>query len=165
MKDLLAFLRLAENPRDGVAAARVLMLIPGIGPKRAASLVQKLSAARHDFRAWKDYAAPVQGTEIWLPFVELMTALSTPDSRAGSIAAQVHRFLDRAGEWVERAAHDDETLEVMTARFASAWTQAIAQEAPGFGPAEMDLLALDIELNAQGLAFVANVKRASPPRA
>ena len=52
VKDLLAFLRLAENPRDAVAGARVLMLIPGIGPKRAAGLIQKLGAARHDFRVW-----------------------------------------------------------------------------------------------------------------
>ena len=34
VKDLLAYLRLAENPRDAVSAARALMLIPGIGPKK-----------------------------------------------------------------------------------------------------------------------------------
>jgi glyoxylase-like metal-dependent hydrolase (beta-lactamase superfamily II) len=78
---------------------------------------------------------------------------------APAIAAQVRRFLDRAGAWVEQAARGDETPEAMTTRFARAWTQAIAEEAPAFGPAEMDLLALDIELNAQGLAFAANAKR------
>jgi glyoxylase-like metal-dependent hydrolase (beta-lactamase superfamily II) len=81
------------------------------------------------------------------------------------IAAQVRRFLERAGAWVEQAARGDETPEAMTASFARAWTEAIAQEAPKFGAAEMDLLGLDIELNAQGLAYVANAKRASLPRA
>ena len=35
VKDLLAFLRFAENPRDRVAAFRVLQLLPGIGPGTA----------------------------------------------------------------------------------------------------------------------------------
>ena len=37
VKDLLAFLRLAENPRDLMAGTRVLMLLPGVGPKKATS--------------------------------------------------------------------------------------------------------------------------------
>ncbi len=78
-----------------------------------------------------------------------------------SIATQVRRFIDRAGEWVDQAAEGDESQAAMTTRLAKAWTAAILQEAPSFGPAEMDLLALDIELNAQGLAFAANAKRAA----
>ena len=38
VKDLLAFLRLAENPRDEVAAARILPLMPGVGPVKARQL-------------------------------------------------------------------------------------------------------------------------------
>ena len=38
VKDLVSILRLAENPRDVVAAVRVLSLLPGIGPKRARAL-------------------------------------------------------------------------------------------------------------------------------
>jgi glyoxylase-like metal-dependent hydrolase (beta-lactamase superfamily II) len=78
-----------------------------------------------------------------------------------SIAAQVRRFIDHAGKWVEEAAKGDETPAAMTTRLSRAWTDAILQEAPSFGAAEMDLLALDIELNAQGLAFAANAKRAA----
>jgi hypothetical protein len=35
VKDVLAILRWAENPRDGVAAFRALQLLPGIGPATA----------------------------------------------------------------------------------------------------------------------------------
>lgn len=80
---------------------------------------------------------------------------------APAIAAQVRRFVDRADAWVEEAARGDEDVVAMTARLARAWTDAIRAEAPHFGPTEMDVLALDIELNAQGLAFVANAKRAA----
>jgi glyoxylase-like metal-dependent hydrolase (beta-lactamase superfamily II) len=77
-----------------------------------------------------------------------------------AIAAHVVRFLDLAAEWVEQASRGDETVEAMTARLAKAWEQAIAREAPAFGGAERKLLELDVELNAQGLAFVADARRA-----
>jgi len=78
---------------------------------------------------------------------------------AGELALQLVRFLDRAGAWVEDAARGDEPVDAMTARLARAWADAIAEEAPQFGDLEKKLLGLDVELNAQGLAFVANAKR------
>ena len=44
VKDLLAFLRLAENPKDLMAGTRVLMLLPGVGPKKARALMDSLAA-------------------------------------------------------------------------------------------------------------------------
>ena len=44
VKDLLAFLRLAENPRDLMAGTRVLMLMPGVGPKKARGLLDTIVA-------------------------------------------------------------------------------------------------------------------------
>ena len=43
VKDLMAFLRLAENPRDLMAGTRVLMLLPGVGPKKAQALIERLA--------------------------------------------------------------------------------------------------------------------------
>ncbi len=77
-----------------------------------------------------------------------------------AIAAQVVRFLDRAEGWVSAASESGETTDVLQARFEAAWWSAIAEEAPHFGPDEKKLLALDVELNAQGLAFAANAMRA-----
>ena len=51
VKDLLAFLRLAENPRDRVAAFRVLQLLPGIGPGTARRALALLEAGNFDFAA------------------------------------------------------------------------------------------------------------------
>ena len=55
VKDLMAFLRLAENPRDVMAGTRVLMLLPGVGPKKARALMDLLAdgqaseaATRHE---------------------------------------------------------------------------------------------------------------------
>jgi glyoxylase-like metal-dependent hydrolase (beta-lactamase superfamily II) len=82
-----------------------------------------------------------------------------PYEDAAAIAAQVTRFLDRAGAWVEQASRGDETVPEMTRRLAVAWEQAIAEEAPAFGETERRWLALDVNLNAQGLAFTADQQR------
>jgi glyoxylase-like metal-dependent hydrolase (beta-lactamase superfamily II) len=82
---------------------------------------------------------------------------------AQAIAAQVTRFVDRAGEWVAEAALGTETVPEMTVRFARAWRAAIAEEAPSFGPEEAKFLAFDVDLNAQGLAVVADATRRAAP--
>src|SRR5659263_295939 len=59
VKDLVSFLRLAENPRDAMAGLRVLGLVPGIGPKTAAALLDSLGAAGGDFQAaWAGARVP-----------------------------------------------------------------------------------------------------------
>ena len=68
------------------------------------------------------------------------------------IAAQLRRWIDRADAWVRDPNASQAWLE-------DRWREAIREEAPTFGPAEMKLLALDIELNAQGLAFAAESLR------
>lgn len=79
------------------------------------------------------------------------------------IAAQVRRFVDRAATWVEEAARGEEPAPAMEARLASLWWEAIAEEAPRFGAEEKELLRLDVELNAQGLAYAAGALRSAPP--
>ena len=59
VKDLVSFLRLAENPKDSMAGLRVLGLVPGIGPKTAAALLESLGAAAGDFpAAWSGARVP-----------------------------------------------------------------------------------------------------------
>ena len=45
VKDLLSILRWADNPRNGIAAFRVLQLMPGMGPANAERCVTALRAA------------------------------------------------------------------------------------------------------------------------
>ena len=46
----MAFLRLAENPRDVVSGTRLLPLLPGIGPGKARQLMDMLLGGRRQFR-------------------------------------------------------------------------------------------------------------------
>lgn len=78
---------------------------------------------------------------------------------APSLAAQLRRFLDRAEAWVDEAARTDDAEAPLVAGLEAKWWAAVAEEAPAFGEAERRLLALDVRLNAQGLAHAALVRR------
>ena len=58
VKDLLAFLRLAENPRDLIAGSRLLALLPGIGPHKAKNLMAMLAQPPGGFAAWREWKPP-----------------------------------------------------------------------------------------------------------
>lgn len=75
VKDLLAFLKLAENPRDLVAGMRVLMLLPGVGGKRSERLLTQLAKAEGQFEVWRDAVPAAAAEPHWDSFVSLMTAL------------------------------------------------------------------------------------------
>lgn len=79
------------------------------------------------------------------------------------IASQLRGWIDRADAWVQQCAASDESLDAMTKRLEVLWRDAIVADAKarnlGFGEAEFATLALDVELNAQGLAYVADVAR------
>ncbi len=54
IKDVLCFLRWAENPRDSLAASRALQLCPGIGPALARRACDHLGARQFAFEALRE---------------------------------------------------------------------------------------------------------------
>ena len=50
VKDLLAFLRLAENPRDVVSGSRLLPLLPGVGPTESPTVDGNAPGGRRQFQ-------------------------------------------------------------------------------------------------------------------
>lgn len=51
VKDVLAFLRIAQNPKDVVSWYRVLLLHEGIGPKKAQEILSKISSNEWDVKS------------------------------------------------------------------------------------------------------------------
>ena len=76
VKDVLAILRWAENPRDQVAALRVLKLMPGVGPAAARRGLELFAGARQDFAALAAYKPPAAAQEHWPALVVLMRELA-----------------------------------------------------------------------------------------
>src|SRR6266550_1441511 len=73
VKDVLAALRFAENPRDRVAGFRVAQLVPGVGPAGAARLLDRLAAL--DPAAMLAGSAPPRAGAEWKDFAALFAAL------------------------------------------------------------------------------------------
>jgi DNA helicase II / ATP-dependent DNA helicase PcrA len=63
VKDLLAVLRVLENPRDEMAWFRVLLLMDGIGPATAGRIVEHVSQHRFDPRSVRGFSTPPSARE------------------------------------------------------------------------------------------------------
>jgi DNA helicase II / ATP-dependent DNA helicase PcrA len=94
VKDLLAVLRWADNPKNRVAAFRALQLLPGVGPATAERCFVHFEAAAHAWGTLAGFAAPPAAGEAWSRFCALMTALAQPE---GPWQGQ----LARVREWFE----------------------------------------------------------------
>ena len=79
VKDVLAVLRWAENPRDRVAGFRVAQLLPGIGPAIAGRLLDSVAQDEAP-GAIARFQAPARASEEWPRFVGLMAKLCGRES-------------------------------------------------------------------------------------
>ncbi len=93
VKDVLAVLKLAENPADRVAGLRVLQLLPGIGPGTARRLLDAAAAAGHGLAGLAALTPPVAARGLWQPLAGLLSELETASVWAGQIE-RVRRFYD-----------------------------------------------------------------------
>ena len=106
IKDVLAFLRWAENPRDRVAGFRVVQLLPGAGPATAARVLERIAESTDAVEALGDVKPPAAAAEHWPAFVE---AVRLVRSRAAGWPAE----LDLVRRWYEphlNRIHDDAML-------------------------------------------------------
>lgn len=75
VKDVLAVLRLAENPGDRIAGFRVLQLMQGIGPTTADQALRAMQSALDPVIGLKAFAPPKRAAEDWPGFVALYAQL------------------------------------------------------------------------------------------
>jgi DNA helicase-2/ATP-dependent DNA helicase PcrA len=73
VKDLLALLRWAENPRDRIAGFRVVQLLPGAGPATAARVLEHVGNS--GLRGLDEMDPPAATAEHWPAFVETVRAV------------------------------------------------------------------------------------------
>ena len=75
VRDVLAVLRLAQNPRSRAACLRAAALVPGIGVATARRLADALESAPDPASALTGFRAPAAAAEAWSGFVALYASL------------------------------------------------------------------------------------------
>ena len=108
VKDVLAVLRWAENPRSRMAGFRAARLLPGIGPATAARLQDAMDAAANPLAAMRAFAVPPAAAADWAAFVAVYASLR--DARAGWPVD-----LDVVTRWYEphlQRIHDDAAVRL-----------------------------------------------------
>ena len=111
VKDLLAILRWADNPKNRLAAFRALKLVPGVGPASAAQ-----AFTRFEIHGWPSLA-PLDPA-----LARLMVDIAAPDAPWAGQVARVREWygphLERLHEQAQVRAGDLAQLERIATQFA-----------------------------------------------
>jgi len=134
IKDVVALLRWARNPRDRVSGFRTLQLLPGMGPRGAARLLDHISQAPAGAALLAEYPVAASAQAAWPGFVNLLEELAQPQS---PWPAPFERACQWYGEQMERLFED--------ARVRSADVQQLARIAATYPSLERFLTELTLD--------------------
>jgi DNA helicase-2/ATP-dependent DNA helicase PcrA len=123
VKDMLAVLRFAQNPRDRVAGFRLLQMLPGIGPKTAGNILDTMAADPEPLLALAEIPPPPKTGGDWTSFVQLLVGLrKTEDgwpSDIGQARLWYEPHLDRIHEDADTRKADLLQLEQIASGYPS----------------------------------------------
>lgn len=123
VKDLLGILRWADNPRNSIAAFRVVQLLPGMGPAHARRAIEHLEAQSYSFEALKGFEPPQPSTLDWRKLSALMLELASPQRQwPGQVhlAREWYRpHLERIYEHFHTRVGDLDQLELLSGQYVS----------------------------------------------
>jgi DNA helicase-2/ATP-dependent DNA helicase PcrA len=134
IKDMLAALRFAQNPRDRVAGFRLMQILPGVGPSSAQRVLDVMAEHADPISALSDVPTPPRAGEDWLSFVRTMQ-----DLRSGQAGWPAEIGLAR--QWYEP--HLDRIHEDATVRQAD--LLQLEQIASGYPSRERFLTELTLD--------------------
>ena len=124
VKDLLAILKWADNPKNELAALRTLKLLPGMGPANARRCLTFFAAADARLTELSRFKAPKAAAELWPDFCTLMASLAGPPADGEAWQQDVRRarlwylpLLERLYESPDQRGADLEQLEQIATRF------------------------------------------------
>ncbi len=75
VKDVLAVMRWAQNPRDRLSGFRAIQLLAGVGPKTAGGVLDNIAGSNPGCQLLADQPVPEGVRRAWLEFAELVEIL------------------------------------------------------------------------------------------
>ena len=123
IKDLLAVLRWADNPRNSLAAFRTLQLLPGMGPANARRALDHLESNGGALASLQTFTPPAATAQDWRQLVELLLTLADPQRQwAGQVhlAREWYRpHFERQYEHFHTRLGDLDQIEVLSGQYPS----------------------------------------------
>jgi DNA helicase-2/ATP-dependent DNA helicase PcrA len=121
VKDLLAVLRWADNPRNQPAAFRVLQFMPGMGPANAKKALDHFVANNYEWASFDKFEPPADARVPWLKFCELFKALGDPArewrGQINMIREWYKPHMERMYEHVHTRIGDLDQLELLSSQY------------------------------------------------
>lgn len=119
IKDLIAFLRITENPKDVVAWNRVLLLIEGIGPRTAEKIIDAIIHHQTD-KFWQSYHNyPEKVKELFDLLKIVALDIKTPAEKVEKIHSFYEPIFKQAYDDYRRREKDLEMFYAIAERYSS----------------------------------------------
>jgi len=166
VKDVLAFLRVLENPRDEVSWYRILMLMPGIGDITARAMMESMAEQSWDPDAFSHFVPPARAMDAHRNLASLLRSLRSARREEGGIGDEIDEIrklydtiLSERYDRSEPRLADLDQLRVIAAGYPnrSAFLAALALEPPantqdlaGAADEEKDALVISTVHSAKG---------------
>ena len=126
VKDFLSVLKWAENPKNDVAAFRVLKLLPGMGPATAAKCFDHLVLHDYEFASLDSFRPPSGCVEFWPDLVTTLATLAGNGTDDHGWQAQLtllrnwyQPHLERIYDGLDSREADLEQLQQISGRYPS----------------------------------------------
>jgi DNA helicase-2/ATP-dependent DNA helicase PcrA len=123
VKDMLAVLRWADNPKNRIAAFRTLQVLPGMGPATAERFLIQFETGGYSWASLPQFRALGAIAEAWPPFVSLMTGLAATEGpwqgQVGRVREWFQPHMERMYDAVQVRTGDLVQLERIAQQFAT----------------------------------------------
>jgi DNA helicase-2/ATP-dependent DNA helicase PcrA len=121
VKDMIAYLRVLDNPRDVVAWNRILLLIDGVGPRTAEKVIDDIlqrRAASPGSGFWREYGGyPESVRELFDVLHSIARGKLEPADKVSRIITYYHPIFKRRYDDHHRRKKDLDAFEQITARY------------------------------------------------
>jgi DNA helicase-2/ATP-dependent DNA helicase PcrA len=123
VKDVLGVLRWADNPRNLLAAFRVLQLMPGMGPANAKHAIDHFVSKNYLWAGLESFEPPADARLAWKKFVDLFTALCEPNREWRGQINMVREWykphMERLYDHVHTRIGDIDQIELLSTQYPS----------------------------------------------
>jgi DNA helicase-2/ATP-dependent DNA helicase PcrA len=166
VKDVLAFLRVIENPRDEVSWYRILMLLPGIGDITARAMMASMAERDWEPNAFAQFEPPPRAHDAHRDLAALLRRLRNARRAEGGVGEDIDeirslydKVLAERYDRAEPRLADLDQLRIVAAGYPnrSVFLAALALEPPsstqdlaGGGESEDDALVISTVHSAKG---------------